>query len=52
MMILLWFAVCIIFAFVNKFLGDSVHALELFAFLSAVVFFLINKFKNKIRLTK
>ena len=52
MMIFVWFAVCIIFAFVNKFLGDSGHALELFAILSAIALFLISKLKNKIKLTK
>tara|TARA_B100000941_G_C28002785_1_gene301397 strand:+ start:349 stop:507 length:159 start_codon:yes stop_codon:yes gene_type:complete len=52
MLILVWFSVCIIFAFVNKFLPDSGHALELFALLSAIVLFLIHKLKNKIRLKK
>jgi hypothetical protein len=47
MLILIWFVVCIIFAFVQLILGDSGHALELFAFLSAVSLFLINKFSKK-----
>ena len=52
MLILIWFIVCIIFAFVNFILGDSGHALELFALLSAIALFLIHKLKNKIKLTK
>ena len=47
MLILIWFVICIIFAFVQLILGDSGHALELFAFLSAVALFLINKFSKK-----
>jgi len=49
MLILVWFVVCIIFAFVNFFLGSSGHALELFALLSAIALFLINKIKYKIK---
>lgn len=52
MMILIWFVTCIIFAFVNKFLGNSGHALELFAVLTGIALFVINKFKNKIKLSK
>ncbi len=52
MMILIWFVTCIIFAFVNKFLGDSGHALELFAVLSGMALFAISKFKNKVKLKK
>ncbi len=51
MMILVWFVACIIFAFVNKFLGDSGHALELFAVLIGIALFLINRLKKK-NLTK
>ncbi len=47
MLILVWFVVCIIFAFVQLILGDSGHALEVFASLSAVALFLINKFSKK-----
>jgi hypothetical protein len=47
MLVLVWFVVCIIFAFVQLILGDSGHALELFAFLSAAALFLINKFAKK-----
>ena len=49
MLVLVWFVVCIIFAFVNFFLGNSGHALELFALLSAIALFLINKIKYKIK---
>ena len=52
MLILVWFTICIIFAFVHFFLGNSGHALELFAILSGIALFLINKLKNKIRLEK
>ncbi len=48
MLILVWFIVCIIFAFVQFILGDSGHALELFALLSAIALFLIHKYKNKV----
>ena len=50
MLILVWFIVCIIFALVNLILGSSGHALELFALLTAIALFLVNKFKNKIKL--
>tara|TARA_B100000700_G_C14321896_1_gene524100 strand:+ start:234 stop:383 length:150 start_codon:yes stop_codon:yes gene_type:complete len=49
MLILVWFVVCIIFYFVQLFLGDSGHALEVFAVLSAMAIFLINKIKVKIK---
>ena len=52
MLILIWIAVCIIFAFVHFFLGDSGHALELFALLSAICLFLINKILDKIKVNK
>ena len=51
-MILIWFIVCIIFAFVDLILGDSGHALEVFAVLTAIFLFLIKKLKGKIKLTK
>jgi|TARA_Y100000590_G_scaffold290359_1_gene326831 membrane protein implicated in regulation of membrane protease activity len=47
MLILVWFVVCIIFAFVQLILGDSGHALELFALLSAIALFLISRFTKK-----
>jgi|TARA_B100001540_G_C15815973_1_gene647439 hypothetical protein len=52
MFIFIWFVFCIIFAFVHFLLGNSGHALELFAIISALVLFLINKFKDRIKLTK
>ena len=47
MLILVWFIVCIIFAFVQLIPGDSGHAIEVFALLSAIALFLINKFAKK-----
>jgi hypothetical protein len=49
MLILIWFVVCIIFYFVQFLLGNSGHALEVFAVLSAIAIFLIGKirYKNK-----
>ncbi len=52
MLILIWFIVCILFAFVNFFLGTSGHALELFALLSAISLFLLNKVANKVNKKK
>ena len=52
MLILVWFIVCIIFAFVHFLLGNSGHALELFALLSGIALFLVSKLKNKIRIKK
>ena len=52
MFIFIWFIFCIIFAFVHFLLGSSGHALELFAIISAIVLFLINKYKDKIKFTK
>tara|TARA_Y100000996_G_C22314839_1_gene557749 strand:+ start:161 stop:310 length:150 start_codon:yes stop_codon:yes gene_type:complete len=49
MLVLAWFAVCIIFAFVQFVLGDSGHALELFAIMSAIALFIISKIKHKIK---
>ncbi len=43
MLILVWFIVCFIFAFVQFILGDSGHSLELFALLTAIALFLLNK---------
>jgi len=47
MLILVWFVVCIIFAFVQLILSNSGHALEVFALLSAIALLLINKFSKK-----
>ena len=52
MLILIWIAISIIFAFVHIFLGESGHALELFALLSALCLFLINKIIDKIKANK
>mgnify|MGYP001467072097 FL=1 len=49
MLILVWFIVCIIFYFVQLLLGNSGHALEVFAVLSAIAIFLISKIKHKIK---
>ncbi len=49
MLILIWFVVCIIFYFVQLLLGNSGHALEVFAVLSAVAIYLISKIKYKIK---
>ncbi len=49
-MILIWFVVCIIFAFVQLILGDSGHSLELFALLTAIALFLVKKYAFKIKL--
>tara|TARA_B100000965_G_C19489500_1_gene712338 strand:+ start:87 stop:233 length:147 start_codon:yes stop_codon:yes gene_type:complete len=47
MLVLVWFIVCIIFYFIQLILGDSGHALEVFAFLTAIALFLINKLSKK-----
>ena len=52
MMVLIWFVVCILFAFVQLIIGESGHALEVFALLTAIALFLINKMKGKIKLKK
>ncbi len=49
MLILVWFVVCIIFYFVQLLLGNSGHALEVFAVLSALAIFLISRIKYKIK---
>ena len=48
MLILVLFIVCILFYVVQMILGDSGHALEVFAALSAIAIFLISKIKHKI----
>ena len=47
MLILVWIVVCIIFYLVHKVLGNSGHALELFALLTALALFLINRLSRK-----
>ena len=49
MLILVWFVVCILFYFVQLLLGNSGHAIEVFAVLSAIAIFLISKIRNKIK---
>ena len=49
MLILVWFVVCIIFYFVQFLLGNSGHALEVFAVLSAIAIFIISKTRFKIK---
>ena len=48
MLILIWFVVCIIFYIVQMILGESGHALEVFALVSAIAIFIISKIKHKI----
>ena len=47
MVILIWLVVCVIFYLVQNILGDSGHALELFALLTALALFFINKLSRK-----
>ena len=47
MLILVWFVVCIIFIFVQLILEGSGNALEVFALLTAVALFLINRLSKK-----
>ena len=49
MLILVWFVICILFYFVQMLLGNSGHALEVFAVLSGIAIFLISKIKYKIK---
>ena len=49
MLILVWFVVCIIFYFVQLILGNSGHAIEVFAVLSAIAIFLISKIRYKFK---
>ena len=47
MLILVWFLVCIIFYLVQKILGNSGHALEVFALLTALALFFIDRLSRK-----
>ena len=47
MLILVWFVVCIIFYLVQKILGNSGHALEVFALLTALALFFIDRLSRK-----
>jgi len=49
MLILIWFTVCIIYFIVKMILGNSGHALELFALLTGIALFLINKLSKKVK---
>ena len=49
MLILIWFVVCIIFYLVHKILGNSGHALELFALLTALALFFIDRLSRKVK---
>ena len=47
MIILIWLVVCIIFYVVQKILGNSGHALEIFALLTALALFFIDRLSRK-----
>ena len=47
MLVLIWFVVCIIFYLVQKILGNSGHAFEVFALLTALVLFFIDRLSRK-----
>ena len=47
MLILIWIAVYVIFYLVQNVLGNSGHALELFALLTAFVLFFIDRLSRK-----
>jgi hypothetical protein len=47
MLILIWFVVCVIFYLVQKILGNSGHAFELFALLTALALFFIDRLSRK-----
>ena len=49
MLILIWFVVCIIFYLVQIILGNSGHALEIFALLTALVLFVIDRLSKKVK---
>ena len=49
MLIFVWFIVCIIFAFVQFIAGDTGHALEVFALISAIALFFVSRIKDKIK---
>ena len=47
MIILIWLVVCIIFYLVQKILGNSGHSLELFALLTALALFFVDRLSRK-----
>ena len=49
MLVLSWFALCILFYIIQITLGDSGHALEVFAIASAIILFFISRIKSKIK---
>ena len=49
MLILIWFVVCIIFYLVQIILSNSGHALEVFALLTALVLFVIDRLSKKVK---
>ena len=49
MLVLIWFLVCIIFYLIQKTLGNSGHALEVFALLTAFVLFFIDRLSKKVK---
>ena len=49
MLILIWFLVCIIFYLVQIILSNSGHALEVFALLTALVLFVIDRLSKKVK---
>ena len=49
MLILIWFIFCIVFYLVQQILGNSGHALEVFALLTALILFIIDRFSKKLK---
>ena len=49
MLILIWFVVCIIFFIVHMTLGNSGHALEVFALLTGLALFVIDRLSKKMK---
>ena len=47
MLILIWIVVCVIFYKVQKTIGNSGHALELFALLTGLALFFIDRLSRK-----
>ena len=47
MLILIWIVVCVIFYIVQKTIGNSGHALELFALFTALALFFIDRLSRK-----
>ena len=47
MLILIWIVVCVIFYLIQNVLGNSGHALELFALLTALALYFIDRLIRK-----